>query len=107
MNFKQYGQTAEYQNEATKESKGYMGVFVFVCLFVLIFRDWGLGLWWLAAFPTGLFGASIAGAPFSILGSYLDYKSVPIAGSLIKIAGLFAVIFGSYYFLKAISGWIG
>jgi hypothetical protein len=49
-----------YQREASSASKVSIMLATGVCLFVLFFRDWGFGYWWLLIVPALWFVVSFA-----------------------------------------------
>jgi len=68
LTFRKIVDSQAYQEHAAAVSKANIVVATAVAIFVMIFRDWGFGLWWLLIIPSLWFAASLLVAlPFTAL----------------------------------------
>jgi hypothetical protein len=102
LSFREEAESPAYQRWAENESKAYIGFFLLTCIALGIFSDLSLGWWWLVVLPVGLFAASLLGGVFSILGRYLEHRGVLFLPSLLRLAGLVAVVGSTYLTLNAL-----
>jgi hypothetical protein len=103
VSFTKLADTADYQRWGEKESKAYIGFFLFTCLAFALFSDGHLGWLWLVVLPLGMIVASLVGGVFSIVSKYLEHRGVLIIPHLIAFAGMGVVIAGTWWLLSKLS----
>jgi hypothetical protein len=103
MSFADESRNPAYANWAEKESKAYIGFFLFTCIAFAVFGTGHLGWLWFLVVPLGMIAASIVGGLFSITSKYLEYRRILILPHLIALGGIVAVIGLTWWSLSRIA----
>jgi hypothetical protein len=96
-----------YQKEASAASKVSIVVATGICIFIIFFKDWGFGYWWLLIIPVLWFLASLVLAmPITLVRFWIASKlsenpsKSRLATGLVDIASLPVEILLVYFSLK-------
>ena len=107
LTFSEMLKTSAYQRQASTASQVSIVIATLVCLYIIVFSDWGFGLWWILLIPTLWFVISVVVAlPITLirfwLASILQHNppQARLTTGLVDIGALPLEVFIVYFGLR-------